>query len=198
MVARNRLPPWHEEIRLGNGRDVLIRPIRPEDAPVLRASFELLQPGDIRAHVLGGVDAMSVEQSRQLAQPDTRSEFTLVVSEQMPPGEAMILGVARAGIVPDSREAVFSILVGRNVTGMGLARHLIRRLARWARGKRVDALQGDIPEENGPLLDLARSMGFGLVDGADPGYVRIRLPLAATTPVAGVDGVDVVDAVDGD
>jgi hypothetical protein len=198
MVARNRLPPWHEEIRLGNGRDVLIRPIRPEDAPVLRASFELLQPGDIRTHVLGGLDTMSVEQSRQLAQPDTRSEFTLVVSEQMPPGEAMILGVARAGIMPDSREAAFSILVGRNVTGMGLARHLIRRLARWARGKRVDALQGDIPEENGPLLDLARSMGFGLVDGADRGFVRIRLPLAATTPVAGVEGVDGVDVVDGD
>src|SRR5690606_17109428 len=44
MVARNRLPPWHEEIRLRNGREVLIRPIRPEDAPALRAGFELLEP----------------------------------------------------------------------------------------------------------------------------------------------------------
>src|SRR5690606_3191136 len=89
MVARNRLPPWHEEIRLGNGRDVLVRPIRPEDAPVLRASFELMQPEDVRAHVLGGGRAMSVELSHQLAHPDARNEFTLVVSEQLPPGEAM-------------------------------------------------------------------------------------------------------------
>ena len=140
MVARNRLPPWHEEIRLGNGRDVLIRPIRPEDAPVLRASFELLQPDDIRNHLLGGVHPISVDEARDLAQPDSRSEFTLVVSEQMPPGEAMILGVARAATVPGTREASFAILVGRNVEGMGLGRHLMRRLARWARGKRLDAL----------------------------------------------------------
>ena len=186
MVARNRLPPWHEEIRLGNGRDVLIRPIRPEDAPVLRASFELLEPDDIRSHVLGGGQAMSVELSRQMSQPDTRSEFTLVVSEQLPPGEAMILGVARAVVASGSREAAFTILTGRNVAGMGLARHLMRRLARWAKGKRLDALQGDIPEDNGPLLDLALSMGFGHVDGADLGFMRIRLPLAATTPAADV------------
>lgn len=188
MVARNRLPPWHEEIRLGNGRDVLIRPIRPEDAPVLRASFELLQPDDIRNHLLGGEHPISVDEARDLAQPDSRSEFTLVVSEQMPPGEAMILGVARAATVPGTREASFAILVGRNVEGMGLGRHLMRRLARWARGKRLDTLRGDVPEDNGPLLDLARSMGFGLEEGADPGYVRLSLPLAAATPVSGVEG----------
>ena len=187
MVARNRLPPWHEELRLRNGHDVLIRPIRPEDAPVLRASFELLEPGESRGHLLGGNGEIGVEHSRQLSQPDTRSEFTLVVTEQqLPPGDAMILGLARAAMVPGTREAGFAILVGRNVEGMGLGRHLMRRLARWARGKRLDALTGEVPEANGPLLDLARSMGFGLVDGADPGFVRIRLPLGQATPAAGI------------
>lgn len=189
MVARNRLPPWHEELRLRNGHDVLIRPIRPEDAPVLRASFELLEPDDTRGHLLAGAGDIDVERSRQLSQPDTRGEFTLVVTEQrLPPGEAMILGFARAAVVPGTRDAAFVILVGRNVAGMGLGRHLMRRLARWARGKRLDALTGEVPEANGPLLDLARSMGFGVdEDGAaDPGFVRIVLPLARTTPVAGV------------
>ncbi|GGK09852.1 GNAT family N-acetyltransferase [Luteimonas terricola] len=187
MVARNRLPPWHEEIRLGNGRDVLIRPIRPEDAPVLHASFELLQPDAMRTHLLGGVHRMGTDLSRQLSQPDTRNEFTLVVSEQLPPGEAMILGMARAAVAAGSRDAAFTILTSRNVAGMGLGRHLMRRLAKWARGKGLDALHGDIPEDNGPLLDLALSMGFGQVEGADPGFTRIHLPLAATTPAAGMD-----------
>lgn len=187
MVARNRLPPWHEEIRLGNGRDVLIRPIRPDDAPVLRASFELLQPEDVRSHLLDGADAMGVEHSRRLSQPDTRNAFTLVVSEQLPPGEAVILGLAHTSIAHGSREAAFSIIVGRNVAGMGLARHLLRRLARWARGKRLQALYGDIAEANGPLLELALSMGFQQVEGADPGFLRIRLPLADATPSAGIE-----------
>lgn len=183
MVARNRLPPWHEEIRLRNGRDVLIRPIRPDDAPVLRAGFGLLEPEDARRHLLAGADALSSERALQLSQPDARSEFTLVVAEQLPPGEAMILGLARA--VATGREAGFTILLGRNVAGLGLGRHLLRRLARWGRGKRLQALHGDIPADNGPLLDLALSMGFAQVDGADPGFQRIRLPLAEATPVAG-------------
>ncbi|MGY0650344.1 N-acetyltransferase family protein [Luteimonas sp. A537] len=187
MVARNRLPPWHEEIRLGNGRDVLIRPIRSEDAPVLRAGFELMEPGELGRHLLAGADAMGAEEAMRLAQPDARTAFTLVVSEPLPPGEAMLSGLAHAAVVPGTREARFAILVGRNVAGMGLGRHLMRRVARWARGKRLDAVHGDVLEDNGPLLDLARSMGFELVEGADPGFVRLRLPLAATTPVAGVD-----------
>src|SRR5690606_21320069 len=140
-----------------------------------------------RAHVLGGGRAMSVELSHQLAHPDSRNEFNLVVSEQLPPGEAMILGLARAAIASGSREAGFTILVGRNVEGMGLGRHLMRRLARWARGKRRDALQGDIPQYNGPLLELALSVGFAQVDGADPGFVRVRLPLAEATPSADIE-----------
>ena len=185
MVARNRLPPWHEEIQLGNGRDVLIRPIRPEDAPVLRASFELMEPRETAHHLIGGAPAMGAEAASGLAQPDSRNSFVLVVAERLPPGDAMLSGLGHASIVPGTREARFSVLVGRNVAGMGLARHLTRRLARWARGKQLVALHGDVPEDNGPLLDLATSMGFGHVEGADPGFTRIRLPLDATTPVSG-------------
>ena len=42
MAERNRMPPWHERLRLRNGREVQIRPIRPEDAEPLRAGFALL------------------------------------------------------------------------------------------------------------------------------------------------------------
>ena len=185
MVARNRLPPWHEEIRLVNGRDVLIRPIRPEDMPVLRASFELMEPRDAARHLLAGASTLGADQAARLAHPDARTTFTLVVAERLPPGDAMLSGLGHATIVPETREARFTILVGRNVAGMGLGRHLMRRITRWARGKRLQALHGDIPETNGPLIDLALSLGFGTVEGGDPGFVRVRLPLAAATPVAG-------------
>ena len=43
MAARNRLPPWHEMIRVADGRELLIRPIRPDDAVPLDAGFALLE-----------------------------------------------------------------------------------------------------------------------------------------------------------
>ena len=47
MAARNRLLPWHEQIRLSNGRDVLIRPIRPADADPLRHLLGLTPAGKL-------------------------------------------------------------------------------------------------------------------------------------------------------
>lgn len=189
MAARNRLPPWHEELRLRNGLDVLVRPIRPEDAPVLSAGFELLEPRETARHLLRGARSVDADDTSHLAQPDARTTFTLVVAERLPPGEAMISALGHATIAADAREARFTLLVGRNVAGMGLGRHLLRRVVRWARGKRLAAVHGDVPEGNGPLMDLALSMGFGVVEGADPGFVRVRLPLAAATPVVvGADG----------
>ena len=48
MAARNRLPPWHEMVRVADGRELLIRPIRPDDAVPLRAGFALMEPGALR------------------------------------------------------------------------------------------------------------------------------------------------------
>ena len=42
-----QLPPWHQELQLSNGRRVLIRPIRPEDADPLRAAGRFTLPTTI-------------------------------------------------------------------------------------------------------------------------------------------------------
>ncbi|RBC56730.1 N-acetyltransferase, partial [Xanthomonas oryzae pv. oryzae] len=49
MAIRNRMPPWHENFSLPNGRTLLLRPIRPEDGPPLQGAFSLLGPEEIRA-----------------------------------------------------------------------------------------------------------------------------------------------------
>jgi GNAT superfamily N-acetyltransferase len=178
MVARNRLPPWHEELRLDNGRDVLIRPIRPDDASTLRAGFDLLAPDELRQRFLQASGELSPDAARQLTRPDPRSEFVLVVAEPLPPGEALVGAIARAAIVDGSRDATFSILVSHHVAGMGLGRHLVRRLVRWARGKKLVRLHGDVLADNSPMLSLVESMGFRHEPGDSPGLVRVVLDLA--------------------
>lgn len=180
MVARNRLPPWHEEMRLANGRDVLIRPIRPDDATTLRAGFELLQPDEIRQRFLHSMKELTPEMARKLTRPDPRTAFALVVAEPLPPGEALIGGVARASIIDGTRDAEFAILVSRYVAGMGLGRHMMRRLVRWAKGKELERMHGDVLENNQPMLSLLKSLGFRREAGATPGLVHAVLDLAPT------------------
>jgi len=168
MAARNRLPPWHEMIRVADGRELLVRPIRPDDAVPLDAGFALLEPEGLRQRF---------PTTEQLTRPDPRREFVIIASEPLPAGEAVVGALARAAQLGDSDEAEFVIVVGRFIAGMGLGRHLMRRLVRWARGKRLQRLHGDVPESNEPMLALAGSLGFRREASATPGYVRVVLDL---------------------
>ena len=177
MAARNRLPPWHEQIRLANGREILIRPIRPDDAGPLRAGFALLQPEEIRQRFLYALKELTPDMADKLARPDTRREFALVAAEPLPPGEALVGAVARAAMTENRHEAEFAILVSHYISGMGLGRHLMRRLVRWARGKGLHRLYGDVLEHNGPMLALAESLGFRREASDTPGLTRVVLEL---------------------
>ncbi len=181
MAARNRLPPWHEMIRIADGRELLIRPIRPDDAGPLRAGFALLEPDSLQQRFVRELalteDGLSLEAAERLTHPDPRREFVIVASEPLPVGEALVGAIARAAVVDDSRQGEFAILVGRFLAGMGLGRHLMRRLVRWARGKKLDCLYGDIDQDNQPMLALAQSLGFRTELSTTSGYVRVVLDL---------------------
>ena len=181
MAARNRMPPWHENVRLSNGREILIRPIRPEDALTLRAGFALLQPDEVRQRFLHPTKELSVEQAERLARPNTRREFALVAAEPLPPGEAVVGAVARASIIPGTRDAEYAILVSRFLLGQGVGRQLMRKLVKWARGKYLDRMYGDIAQGNEPMLQLAASLGFKQVPhpSGRPGLVRMVLELGS-------------------
>jgi RimJ/RimL family protein N-acetyltransferase len=182
MAARNRMPPWHEHLRLRNGREVLIRPIRPEDAVPLRAAFVLLQPDEVRQRFLHPMKELGVQEAERLTRPDPRREFALVAAEPLPPGEALVGAVARLAVDDNGHDAEFAILVSHYVAGMGLGRHLMRRLVRWARGRKLRRLYGDVLESNLPMQALAASLDFRREPADSPGLVRMVLDLPKPKP----------------
>jgi RimJ/RimL family protein N-acetyltransferase len=178
MASRNRLPPWHERLRLRDGREVLVRPIRPEDAAALHAGFPLLQPEEIRQRFLhAGRRELPMQEAERLARPDPRREFALVAAEPLPPGEALVGAVARTSVPEGSRDAEFAILVSRFIAGQGLGRHLMRRLVRWAKGKKLAHMHGHVLADNTPMLGLADSLGFRREESGEPGLVHVVLDL---------------------
>ena len=179
MAARERLPPWHERMRLPNGRDVLIRPIRPEDAEPIRASFSLLQPEEVRQRFLYALKEMTPEMAERMTRINPKNEFALVAAEPLPPGEALVLAVARASLREDSaRDAEFALIVGRLVAGQGLGKFLLRRLLEWSRRRRLHSLRGTVSLDNTVMLQLAQELGFSrqLISG-EQGTARIELNL---------------------
>jgi RimJ/RimL family protein N-acetyltransferase len=178
MAARERLPPWHERIVLPNRREVLIRPIRPEDAEPIRASFGLLQPEEVRQRFLYSLTELTSEMADRFTRLNPKTEFALVAAEPLPPGEALVGAVARIAIDDNGKDAEYAILVSHFISHMGLGRYLMTRLVKWARGKKVERIYGDVFEHNLPMLQLAESLGFKREFQQDaPGLVRVVLNL---------------------
>lgn len=179
MAAKDRLPPWHERHRLPNGREVLVRPVRPEDAEPLRASFDLLEPARLRGRLSGGGADLSRAAAERVARPNPRTDFMLVVGDPEPPGEAVIAALAHVRTDPAGRQGEFVVLVSAFVGGMGLGRYLLTRLAKWARSRKLDILRGDLPADNAAMLELARTLGFRVDESGDPALARVSLHLAS-------------------
>ena len=83
---------------------------------------------------------------------------------------------ARVSTDPDGEQGEFAILVSHYVAGQGLGRYLMTRLVKWARGKKLKRLYGDVLEDNQPMLSLAYSLGFERRSMED-GLVRVVLDL---------------------
>lgn len=167
-------------MRLPNGREVLIRPIRPEDAEPIRASFSLLEPEEVRQRFLYALKELTTDMAERMTRINPKTEFALVAAEPLPPGEALVGAVARIAIDENGKDAEFAILVSHYVAGMGLGRYLMTRLVKWARGKKLERVYGDVFEHNQAMLSLAESLGFQREFQQDaPGLIRVALDLKA-------------------
>ena len=148
----------------------------------MQAAFTLLEPDEIRQRFLHPMKELSAKQAEQLSRPDPRRDFALVAAEPLPPGEALVGAVARISLDANGKDAEFAILVSHYVNGMGLGRHLMRRLVRWAKGRKVQRVYGDVLESNLPMQALAQSLGFHRETAGEAGLVRVVLEIPPPKP----------------
>mgnify|MGYP002778818717 FL=1 len=180
MIHRRPLgKPWQDELRLPDGRKLWLRPITPADAEPLRLGFSLLTPEEVRMRFLHPLTELTPEMARRLTHIDPRTQFAQVAAEPEPPGEALVGAVVRAAIDAGTRRADFAILVTRHLAGQGLGTLLMRQMLRWATLKRLDAVYGDVLQENTAMLHRAQQLGSRRRPADEPGLVRIERRMRA-------------------
>jgi acetyltransferase len=159
---------------------LLIRPIRPTDAPAHLAFFRRLSPEDIRFRFFAPVRELSAAQLARFTEVDYTREMALIAVREAT-GETV--GVARLACADEGTLAEFAVIVQRDMQGHGLATHLMQRLIDWARKHGVHELFGQILAENAHMLELARFLGFALHHlPSDPSVIEARLALATPLP----------------
>jgi acetyltransferase len=184
-AARLAIAPYPAQLatfeQARDGTAVCVRPMRPEDEPLLHDLAAHMNQDDLRLRFFTPVRGLTHAVAARLSQLDYDRELGLIAER-----EGVALGVAHFFADPDNRKAEYAIALRTDWKGRGIGYLLMRRLIAIAAQRGVAELVGEILPENRPMLDMCRDLGFlAGPDPEDPVIVRVRKPLAPTACAPG-------------
>lgn len=150
-----------QPLTLADGRQVLVRPILPQDSDGEQAFVMGLSPASRYRRFHVGLHALPADVLRRLTEIDHRSHVALVAQplvDDEVADEPPIVADARYVRLEES-SAEFGIAVDDRWQGRGLGRLMLRKLARHAARHGIRQLHGDVLADNTPMISLLRSIG---------------------------------------
>jgi len=161
--------------QLPDGTDVLIRPIRPEDAGMEQDFVEKLSPESRYFRFMQSMDRLTPTMLARFTQIDYHREMALVAVIKEGTSEARMLGVGRYVINPDQQSCEFALTVADAWQQQGIGRELMLRLMQIARDRGIEVMEGEVLSNNSKMLRLCEKLGFRAVHNPDePDVVSVR------------------------
>ena len=182
------IPPYPAELSQGwtarDGRSLMVRPIRPEDATALAEAFTQLTPEDVRWRFFSQIRALPPEQVVRMTQIDYDREMALVAVEQRPEQPDRLAATARLIRDPGRDSGEFAVVTLPGWKGQKLASHMIRRLLHWGEAQGIRTVVGQVLADNQPMLGFVRSLGFSVKRSAEDdevmeAHINLRPPVAS-------------------
>ncbi|HWB96663.1 MAG TPA: bifunctional acetate--CoA ligase family protein/GNAT family N-acetyltransferase [Bryobacteraceae bacterium] len=167
--------------KLKDGNPVTIRPIRPEDEPMMVKFHETLSERSVYLryfHLMNLGQRVSHERLRRICFIDYDREMALVVEHRNPQThETEILGVGRLTKLHEVNNAEVAVLVSDHYQGRGLGQELLARLLIVGADEHLSALTADILPDNRPVMRICEKLGFKLKHSLEDEVVKARFDL---------------------
>ncbi|MFP3866596.1 MAG: GNAT family N-acetyltransferase [Desulfobacteraceae bacterium] len=167
---------YENDWMMRDGTPVLLRPMKPEDEPLVSAFLMKCSCETIFFRYFRHVKQWTHEMLIRFTQNDYDREVGLMALGQ-PPGPEIMLGVGRLIMAADRSSAEFAVIVADPWQGKGLGPKLVEQVIAIARDQQVKVLYGDVLTQNQPMLDLAKKLGFNIRRTEDPQLCRIEMAL---------------------
>jgi acetyltransferase len=159
-----------------SGLELFIRPIKPEDAPLLVDLFHSLSERSIYYRFFSPLKSLPPDMLARFTQLDYDRDMALVAFDQTHLGEKM-LGVARFVGHPGGESGEIAVAVGDPWHGKGVGAALLKRLLMIAKERGMASLGGPVLDENTHMLALARKLGFSISRLPGEGAYEIKMDL---------------------
>lgn len=147
-------------IELRGGAKLLLRPIAPEDEPLLHEAVAAMSERTVYFRFFSPIKRMSDALAHRLAVVDYKDRFAIVATTHRPTGKERIVGVARYDRARETDVAEVAVAVIDEYQRRGLGSILLGEIARVGRAHGIQSFQLIVLPENREMLGLLQKLGW--------------------------------------
>jgi acetyltransferase len=164
-----------------DGNQVAIRPIRPEDEPLMVKFHETLSDRSVYLRYFCSLSLsrrVAHERLLRICFGDYDREMVLVAERTDPgTGERRIMAVGRMNKLHARNEAEVAVLVSDRYQNLGLGNELLRRVVQIARDEKLSQVSAEMLPDNIAMQAIMRRLGFRVRTGEDLTSLQAYLDL---------------------
>jgi acetyltransferase len=166
--------PSHLESQwqLADGTNVIVRPIRPEDAEIEQSFVRKLSAKSKYFRFMRSLNELTQEMLVRFTQLDYHRELALIAVIKSN-HEEIEVGVSRYAMNPDGKSCEFAVIVADDWQRKGIGSHLMNALMDAARQRGFRSMDGEILADNHNMLGLVKSLGFQIQTSADDPNIKV-------------------------
>ena len=166
---------WQRHLKVKDGWRVFVRPICPEDEPLIHEFLRHVTSHDLRLRFFAPMKEFSHEFIARLTQLDYARAMAFVAFDEV---TNELLGVVRIHSDSIYESGEYAILLRSDLKGRGLGWALMQLIIEYARSEGLKAISGDVLTENTVMLTMCRSLGFEVKSDPDEHDIcNVRLAL---------------------
>jgi acetyltransferase len=166
---------WERHIEVKAGWRVFVRPIRPEDEPLIHEFLQHVTMQDLRLRFFAPMKEFTHEFIARLTQLDYARAMAFVAFEE---GTHDVVGVVRIHSDSIYESGEYAILLRSDLKGRGLGWALMQMMIEYARSEGLKTVSGDVLTENTVMLEMCRNLGFEVkADPHEHGVCNVKLKI---------------------
>jgi acetyltransferase len=170
-------PEWERHDVLRDGTCVFTRPLKPEDAALYPDFLADVSGEDLRLRFFAAMRNLDARLIWTLTHIDYKSAMAFIALTET---DGRMLGVSRLHRDPDRNAGEYAVLVRSSLKGHGLGWLLMQRIIDYAKAAGLNAIHGQVLNENRTMLVMCHELGFQIADDPDEAGVKlVTLDLSA-------------------
>jgi RimJ/RimL family protein N-acetyltransferase len=148
---------WERHLVLGNGWKVFVRPVRPDDEPLILHLLQQVSREDLRLRFFDSIKEFSHPFLVRLTQFDYAHAMAFVAFDET---SGDILGVVRIHSDAAGESGEYAILLRSDLKGRGLGWALMQMMIEYGKSQGLTKIIGQILHENSVMVKMCRELGF--------------------------------------